>query len=266
MTETYFLKLGGSLITDKNQAHTVRQDILKNTAAQILRAREKNPNLHLLLGHGSGSFGHFPASYHHTRQGVHTSEQWQGFVEVWREARALNTIVMDVLLDAGIPAIAISPSSGISANDGVIVNWDTSQISTAIENSLVPVIYGDVCFDIILGGTIISTEEQFEYLASKLKPSKILLAGIEPGVWKDYPDRTEIIPQITPSTLEEVDKIITRSESPDVTGGMKSKVHSMMKLIVNNTCLEVQIFSGLELENIYRALDGERIGTRLRSD
>jgi hypothetical protein len=46
-------------------------------------------------------------------------------------------------------------------------------------HGLVPVIYGDVIFDSIRGGTIFSTEEQFEFLAAEFEPEKILLAGVE---------------------------------------------------------------------------------------
>ena len=57
----FFLKLGGSLITDKSQPYTARLEVIDRLAQEILQARQENPGLLLLLGHGSGSFGHTPA-------------------------------------------------------------------------------------------------------------------------------------------------------------------------------------------------------------
>jgi isopentenyl phosphate kinase len=54
-----FLKLGGSLITDKNQAHTARLDVLERMAFEIAAARAQDQDLKIVLGHGSGSFGHY---------------------------------------------------------------------------------------------------------------------------------------------------------------------------------------------------------------
>jgi len=100
-----FLKLGGSLITEKHQERTARPQVLKRLAGEIAAARQRDPNLRLVLGHGSGSFGHVPARRYGTRQGVHTPEEWQGFVAVWRAAVELNHKVMEALAAAGLPAL-----------------------------------------------------------------------------------------------------------------------------------------------------------------
>ncbi len=47
------LKLGGSLLTDKNKPFSIREDIAKDSIQQIVDAEEK-----LILIHGGGSFGH----------------------------------------------------------------------------------------------------------------------------------------------------------------------------------------------------------------
>lgn len=263
MNNLLFLKLGGSLITDKNEPHTVRQEVLDRLAQEISSALVSNPQLRLLIGHGSGSFGHIPAQKYQTRQGVTTPQEWLGFTEVWREAIALNSLVMKALHKAGIPAISFSPCAQILAVDGKIDSWDTVQIRSALIHGLVPVIYGDVIFDSIRGGTIFSTEEQFEFLAAEFEPEKILLAGVEPGVWKDYPDRKEILPAITPATINSLSKTLNGSASPDVTGGMQSKVQIMMNLIEKGLSREIIIFSGLEPGFIPKVISGQKVGTRL---
>lgn len=266
MDQLVFLKLGGSLITRKEKAHTPRHYVLRNAAAQICRALLENSGLQLIIGHGSGSFGHFPAVQHQTRLGVRTAEEWLGFVEVWKEARSLNTIVMNTLLEQDIAAISFPPNAQVTTDNGKITRWNTDPLNSALQCGLVPVIYGDTVFDASIGGTILSTEELFEHLAEVFKPARILIAGTEEGVWSDYPSRTAIIPTITPGRLEEVDTILEASEHPDVTGGMKSKVHSMINLIHQGNCREVQIFSGVKANNIFRALNGESVGTTIHED
>ena len=69
----------------------------------------------------------------------------------------------------------------------------------ALAAGLVPLVYGDVIFDRKRGGIILSTEELFDYLARVMKPEEILLAGMEEGVWKDFPVCSTLIQQITPA-------------------------------------------------------------------
>lgn len=53
--------------------------------------------------------------------------------------------------------------------------WDTQYegIKLAIEHDLVPVVYGDVVFDLELGGTILSTEDLFQSLVQPLCPQQM---------------------------------------------------------------------------------------------
>ena len=47
-----FLKLGGSLITDKTGVEAARPAVLARLAAEIAAARAAQPGLPLLIGHG----------------------------------------------------------------------------------------------------------------------------------------------------------------------------------------------------------------------
>lgn len=256
MTESdlIFLKLGGSLITNKDQPHTARPDVLVRLAAEIAAARRENPHLTLLLGHGSGSFGHAAANQHGTRQGVNGAAGWAGFAEVWREARALNQIVIEALTSAGLPVIAFPPSAGVFAQDGIVAHWDTATLHAALQAGLIPLVNGDVIFDQIRGGTILSTEDIFLHLAKSLHPRAILLAGIEEGVWADYPARTQLIPLITPATFALLAANIGASASQDVTGGMLEKVRQMLALAQAQPDTQSVIFSGRTPENVYHLL------------
>lgn len=263
--ELLFLKLGGSLITDKSQPRTPRKAILTRLAREIAAARLENPDLDLVLGHGSGSFGHVSGQKYNTRQGVHSPEEWSGFAEVWFDASHLNHLVMEALLDAHIPAISFPPSASALTKESRVIHWDTTPLEQALQNQLLPVVHGDVVFDVEIGGTILSTEEVFSYLASNLHPQKILLAGRDPGVWADYPQCTEIIPEITPKTYPILDPSLRDSETTDVTGGMASKVQEMVTLVERMPEVEVWIFSGREEHHLTQALLGSYQGTHIHN-
>lgn len=275
MKELVFLKLGGSLITDKTQPYTPKLDVIEDVALQIMTALQNHPDLRLVIGHGSGSFGHVAASEYQTRDGffprpsplIHrerdrTEENyWKGFAEVWYQASSLNRFLMKALHKMKIPAIALPPSANVIASDGKVSIWETTSISMALAAGLVPVIYGDVTFDEIRGGTILSTEDLFEHLSRALNPQRILLAGLEAAVWEDFPARTRKVETITPLTFSEISEGVGKAAGADVTGGMESKVTQMLELVQQNPELKIQIFSGTEPGNIVRALTGETLGT-----
>jgi len=258
-----FLKLGGSLITDKTRPYTPRLDTLEKLAIQIAAAWQENANLRLILGHGSGSFGHQAASQFGTRRGVFGSGAWRGFAEVWYQASELNRLVVEALRSVSLPALTLAPVSAVTARDGQVTAWDLAPLKAALANGLLPILHGDVVFDEGRGGTILSTEDLFAHLARLLQPKRILLAGLEAGVWKDFPARTHLITELTPNTFAQQAPELKRSTGADVTGGMQSKVTEMLALVEQVPGLEVLIFSGEEPGNARRALNGENPGTRL---
>lgn len=256
-----FLKLGGSLITDKDRPYTPRLDLLNDLAHEIFSTLQDIPDLRILLGHGSGSFGHQPASKYGTRHGVSGQKAWRGFTEVWYQASMLNRLVVDALSNAGLPIITISPASAVRTRDRQVVHWDITPIEASLDNGLLPVIYGDVVFDEVLGGTILSTEELFAHLALSLRPHRILLAGLEAGVWEDFPARTRLVPEITPGVLSRYTSVLGKSSGADATGGMLTKITSMLTLAEQMDGLEILIFSGQEPGDLRKALQGENPGT-----
>jgi len=263
MADLIFLKLGGSLITDKTVPFTPRKDKIDSLVAEIDQFLQSNKGTQLILGHGSGSFGHTAARTHGTRQGVKSPGQWKGFAEVWYQASALNRFLMDALISSGIPSVAFAPVAAIIARDGKITSWDLNPLKSALTARLVPVVYGDVVFDDIRGGTILSTEDLFSHLAIELHPKEILLAGLEECVWESFPDRTRKFDHITPVTFAKIKQGVGTALGADVTGGMESKVKQMLELVKIMPDLTVQIFSGEESGRLLKAMKGEHIGTTI---
>jgi isopentenyl phosphate kinase len=278
MKELVFLKLGGSLITDKMKPYTPRLDAMDDLALQVTTMLHRQPDLRLVIGHGAGSFGHVAASEYKTRDGYPPPSEiayrdgdstediyWKGFAEVWYQASSLNRYVMEALHKAGLRSIALPPSGSVIASDGRVSVWETTPIRMALAAGIVPVIFGDVVFDEIRGGTILSTENLFAYLVKALAPERVLLAGLEDAVWEDFPARTRRIERITPESFEEIKHGVGGSAAADVTGGMEAKVREMLELVQENPGLKVQIFSGTQPGNLARALLGEVLGTEISS-
>jgi isopentenyl phosphate kinase len=246
-----FVKLGGSLITDKTRPETPRRDVIARLADEVRQALDARPDLLVLLGHGSGSFGHWHANRYGTRDGVCGREAWIGYAQVAASAARLNRLVTDVFLDAGVPVLALQPSASARCRDGVLIDLDTKPIRRALEERLVPLIYGDVALDEVRGGTIISTEEIMAFLAGELRPGRILLLGETAGV---YGPEGGIISCIAADNMEVVASSLGGSRGVDVTGGMFSKVCQMLALVQSRPGLLVHILSGMEPGLLARAL------------
>jgi isopentenyl phosphate kinase len=186
---------------------------------------------------------------------------WHGFAEVWYQASKLNRIVVQALHEAGIPAMTFSPAASAWSENGRVAEWDLSRIEYALEKGILPLVQGDVIFDRVKEGTILSTEELFEHLARELRPQRILLAGLEEAVWADFPARRHRVEKLTREAFDEIKQSTGKAMGTDVTGGMESKVRQMLELVETVPGLKIQIFSGEIPGNLRRALLGEHLGT-----
>lgn len=257
-----FIKLGGSLITDKRVEASFRLETMKRIAGEIMAGLELNPSLRLIIGHGSGSFGHFAASRFGTIDGVQSPDQWIGFAEVAAAAAELNHRVAGVLRGVGLPIIRMQPSASGRCVDGQLVEMATHPVERALANGLIPLVYGDVALDDVRGGTIISTETILTYLAKQLQPQQIILLGEVDGV---YDAAGEVIPEITRENAAQYESVLGGSDGRDVTGGMLTKVRDMLALTETIPDLGIHIANGQTPGLLSHALSGKTItGTLIR--
>lgn len=268
--ELVFLKLGGSLITDKAREATPRSEVIHRVAGEIASALASRPGLRLLVGHGSGSFGHFPARRYGTRDGISGPEGWRGYVETGFAAASLNRMVVEVFRQRGLPVTPFQPSASARCRDGEIVDMAVEPIGSALENGLLPLVYGDVALDESRGCTIISTEQIFAHLADRLAPDTVILAGEVEGIFTANPHSdggAVLISEVTPQNIQRVRALLSESRGVDVTGGMLSKVESMWRLANAYPGMTVRIISGLREGLIEMALleGASGMGTVLRA-
>lgn len=259
-----FVKLGGSLVTDKQVESSFRTEAAARVAHEIRSALTKQPDLRLVIGHGSGSFGHMAAKRYGTMAGVQTPEQWRGFAEVATVASELNYLMAKTLQTAVVPVWRMQPSASALSHDGVLTAMALDPIRQALDHGLVPLVYGDVALDEVRGGTIISTETIFFYLARHLPVKRILLLGEVEGV---YDQVGAVIPQITPTTLPAIETALGSSAGTDVTGGMKTKVRDMVALVEAVPDLTIRIMNGVQPGLLEAALlEQVEPGTLIRAE
>ncbi|MBN1137573.1 MAG: isopentenyl phosphate kinase family protein [Anaerolineae bacterium] len=252
-----YVKLGGSVITDKAAPETARPQVIARLAAEIAAALAACPDLRLVLGHGSGSFGHPVAQRYGTHLGVHSPADWRGFAEVAAAAARLNRLVAGALLAAGVPAWSIQPSASACCRDGELQSLATGPVEQALAHGLVPLLYGDVALDEVRGGAIISTEQIFACLARRLRPARLIMVGQVDGVFDSDPLRDPVaqqLPEITGRNWAQVRALLGGSHAADVTGGMLAKVEAMVALVRDLPGLTVHLLSGLHPGALQSAL------------
>jgi len=255
-----FIKLGGSVITAKSGKEAPDLAIIQQLAQELSSAYKVLPNPQILLGHGSGSFGHHYAAQYRVHAGVQTAEEWRGFALTAGAASRLNQLVVDELLKVGLPALTFQPSASLQSGGGKITDWQTTTLRQALHYGLLPVIHGDVAFDSAQGSSIVSTESLFTYLILKASfiPKQIILVG-EDAVYTADPrldQAAQRIPRISSSNIATVLGQAGGSHAVDVTGGMQTKLATMWQLVEAIPSLTVQLI-GTKPGPLYQVLCGE---------
>lgn len=240
---TTFIKFGGSVITDKRIAESADHAAIARMAQAVATARTLNPQLRLVISHGSGSYGHVVAARYGIHHGLAADANWFGFAATSAAALRLNRLVVDALLAVHIPALSLQPSTTVETANGQVVAWQTDHIVQALTHGLVPVVHGDVSFDRGQGCTIASTEMLLQWLCSvpALAPTRIILVG-EAAVYTADPHKdpqAQRIPHIHRDNIQQVLGGAGGSYGIDVTGGMHSKLTLMWRLISQNPALTV---------------------------
>lgn len=265
MRSVTFVKLGGSIITDKTGQAQPALATMRQLAAELRDACAAAPQLAIILGHGSGSFGHTYAARYGIQRGIAPDDDWLGFALTAAAALRLNRIVVDELLAAEVPALSLQPSATLRSSGGEILDWSTTTIKRALDHRLIPIIHGDVAFDDAQGSAIISTEQLLVHLArhtEELCPARIVLVG-ESGVFTADPRSTPSarrIPRIDRSNIATVLRGAGASHGADVTGGMRSKLELMWQLVEATPGLVVHLIGpapGLLRRALLGAASGE---------
>ena len=263
MPEPVFLKLGGSLITEKSLENTFKPDVCRRLGGDIRSALLKS-DAPLILGHGAGSFGHYAAKKHRTDEGLPGGGGWRGYSETRRSVIALNKLLLDAFAEADFYPACVPPSAIGTASDGELAYLDMKVIRGLLRQGQTPMVCGDALLDEKRGFTICSTEDIFEFLAPRFGAGRILLACDVDGIIAGDPlspsAASNRIEKVTAADIDDAMNQITAAAPEDVTGGMTGKLKSLMRMAETTGAKEIRIFSGLFEGAVEAALLGEYRG------
>ena len=258
MPDLVIVKLGGSLITDKQGDSLLRPGILARLCREIAVGRQRLDG-GLVVTHGSGSFGHVAARRHQYTAGLPLRSEL-GVSEIQAAAHRLHSLVVDALIEARVACFSVLPSSAALSRAGTDSLFFEEPVRQALELGLVPVTGGDVILDADLRGTILSTEALLSAMVSSFDSSwfrvrRVLWMGETDGVL-DASGTT--LSRIDESSVESALEAVGGSAGTDVTGGMRLRIDAALGLARSG--VESWILNGLREGCLERALAGEEVG------
>jgi len=253
-TKPVILKIGGSVITDKNGDLAAKTEVINRLAEEVAKANIKN----LIVVHGGGSFGHPTAQKHGIKEGFKHDGQKLGFAETHHVMTVLNGLVMDAFVWHEIPAVSVTPSSCVITENGRIKQFEDAALRMLLKMGFTPVLYGDVTLDEKLGFTVLSGDQLVAHLAMKFNACKIVMAVDTDGLYDVDPKTGKNAKLYQHFSLAQLQTLkLGTSLAKDVTGGMSGKISELLPAVEKG--IPVSIVNGAKTNRVYRALAGEKV-------
>ena len=253
------LKIGGSILTNKNAVSEVDTKSLKRIASEIKSSLD-NSFKELIIVHGAGSFGHPPAKKYKIGEKFDQSEYPQkriGFCETQNAVKKLNMYICEAFIEEGLPVVAIPASSFMRATNKRITDGNLDSFKRYLEKGFIPVIYGDVVLDDELEICVISGDQLIQYLAKNLNPDMVVLGTDVDGVYNKNPKtHDDAIFFDKFSSLDDLDTL-EGTTNVDVTGGMVGKIKELLYLA--DLGIESKIINAEVENNIFKVLENEEV-------
>ena len=242
------IKLGGSIITNKEKPLSARRKTIDNILKQVRKIKEPK-----IIVHGGGSYGH----YWSVKYDMHTKPakyDLKGVSVVKNSMIALNKIILDMAVKNRLNPYSLPPTDFMSGNRSIKSKILT--INDIAKSGLTPITYGDALWygqkkSYILSGDVIMTA-----LAKVLKPRLSIFALNVDGVYSNMKSKKLIY-----DFKKEKPSISTNKM--DVTGGMTRKITEAVKM--SRSGLKVFFANGNKPQRITDAVSGKKFeGTLFR--
>jgi len=253
------LKLGGSLLTDKNKPFSIREDIVKGSVRQIVDAKEK-----LILVHGGGSFGHPLAKKYSIMNGIDSTipNQVLGLTETHQSMNEFNSYLIKLFLENKYPVLSIQASSIFIKDSQEISASHMEVIETALDLNILPILYGDIILDKQGSFSIISGDQIILELCKNLDKytiSKVIFTMETDGIYINDNESGDDCILATECYSDQLDNLnlANLGQKIDVTGGIKGKINFIQKIC--NHDIPVQLINGLKEDYIFKSLKNEKL-------
>jgi isopentenyl phosphate kinase len=232
MRPVTFIKWGGSLITDKTGRFSVRTDVLERLADELACYHASAPNAPIVLGHGSGSFGHVAAREAGFDPNAALTDPAPALSQIQKAVAKLHRHVVHVLRNAGLPVFSWAPSSAFVTTRGTPQLDTAAPVQHALSAGALPVTYGDITLDTEHGLSICSTETVFRTLIDALRQqgrpvARVLWCGNTDGV---YDADGHTLPHLTAEQARAMIGDVHAPGGTDVTGGMALRLRTASAL------------------------------------
>lgn len=214
------IKLGGSIITNKDRPLSPRRKTIDNLAKNLRRIDEP-----VILIHGGGSFGH----YWSVKYDMHTKPKKydpRGTAVVKNSMVDLNRIILDCLLKNRLNPYCLPPECFMHGNKPITNK--IKEIAKISKSGLIPVTFGDALWYGQNKTYILSGDKIMGHLSEILKPRLCVFALNEDGLYDDLNEKKLI--QEFKNEKPSMSEI-----KMDVTGGMVRKVEEAAKISRNGT-------------------------------
>ncbi|NHI94142.1 MAG: amino acid kinase [Candidatus Lokiarchaeota archaeon] len=227
MNELIFLKIGGSIITQKEiQKPQLNFKNLKRICNEIAESYN-DKSMKLVIIHGAGSYGHPIVKRTGIHEGISSPDQLLSFAETQVLQNILNSEVCKILQEFKLPAIPVQPSASAIMENKRLISINSELIKNLIDISLIPVLYGVPAFDKAQKCSILSGDQIIVYLANKLKPQKIIFATNVDGI---LDSDKNLIEKISKENYEIIKNSLYQANYDDVTGSMAGKISELKNL------------------------------------
>ncbi|MBM3910486.1 MAG: gamma-glutamyl kinase [Thaumarchaeota archaeon] len=242
------IKLGGSIITNKEKPHSARKSTIDKIAKILRKINEP-----FVVVHGGGSFGHYwSVKYNmHTRPAMYNQH---GVAVVKNSMVSLNKIILDSFLKNSLNPYCLPAADFMSGNMPIIKK--VKEIENIAKSNLVPVTFGDAMWYGKKKSYILSGDKIMTILAKTLRPRLSIFVLNVDGVFSDLKTRNLIYDM--KNQKPQVSKI-----AMDVTGGMKRKIEEAIR--ISRLGLDVFFVNGNKPQRIVDAIKRKKFeGTLFR--
>ena len=259
------IKLGGGLITDKQQYKTALKDRIDSVSRVISEIIDMGHSV--IVIHGAGSYGHIEAKKWKISEGLDSEiseNQFSAIDTIQRDMDELNSMVMESLRGVGISCESFPPRDWVNGI-GITFAGDVSKFERNSED-IVPVIFGDVVP--VIGEKkfgILSGDHLMVRLANEL-PDVVLcvfLLGDSSGLLTGPPDSDSSV--LIERWSKSQGLVGEHDGAIDVTGGILLKLQCASEIVESSD--HVWFMDGRVPNRMLEVLSkGETIGTRIVRD
>lgn len=243
------IKLGGSLITNKQRVTTFRAHRMRRLARELTACKDP-----IVLLHGTGSFGKPQArKYHYEDNGYVSRSQVKVVVEVSDLLNKLRALVVRILLEAGVEAMSITPAALFRTCSGRIVKCELELIRELVNRNIAPVISGDLVTDEVCDFSACSSDMMGARLAVGLSARRLIFATDVPGVMSYNGGRPSRLPELS-ATDPKLQSLLA-DDAGDVSRGMQGKLEAGFEAA--RAGVETWVIDGRKPGRLAAALGGD---------